>query len=514
MINYIMTTENEASYLKQELYELQKSDSTVFNFLQESFLDGLWYWNLDEPDSRWGNAKFWQTLGYSPDALPNSAAAWHAALDREDWTATERHIQECVDNQADTYHQLLRGAHRDGSTVWLHCQGLVVRGADNRPQRLLVALLDITQRRNEEVYAQEVASHYGSILSNQSVYIVKTDPQGLYTYANDFFYERFGWDSTIIGTSSLLGILEEDWPKCLAVVGRCFAEPETPHQVILRKPYKDRSIKSNHWEFKGIVNGDGQVGEILCVGYDVTLLVDNLKQSKNLLDITNRQNTRLQNFAYIISHNIRSHSANLTALVKLMQEAVDEEQASMFLQMLKTSTDKLAETIVNLNEIVTANSNAHQPKEARRLKPEVDKTLEALNVLLHQGGITVSVNIPADVVVYVVPAYLDSILLNLFSNAIKYRSAKEAPVIAVSCFREGEFLVLVIRDNGLGIDLVRNRAKVFGMYKTFHNNEDARGVGLFITKNQIEAMNGRIELESEVGAGSTFKVYFNENEGV
>jgi signal transduction histidine kinase len=73
------------------------------------------------------------------------------------------------------------------------------------------------------------------------------------------------------------------------------------------------------------------------------------------------------------------------------------------------------------------------------------------------------------------------------------------------------FVKLTVQDNGLGIDLVKNRAKLFGMYKTFHDNEDARGVGLFLTKNQIEAMLGSIEVESEVGVGSTFKIYFNEN---
>ncbi|WP_229338429.1 ATP-binding protein [Christiangramia sediminis] len=69
-------------------------------------------------------------------------------------------------------------------------------------------------------------------------------------------------------------------------------------------------------------------------------------------------------------------------------------------------------------------------------------------------------------------------------------------------------MILEIGDNGLGIDLNKHRSKLFGMYKTFHTHKDSRGIGLFITKNQVEAMGGKIEVESELNKGTTFKIYF------
>jgi PAS domain S-box-containing protein len=499
------------SYLESELLTLQKLDGPVFDFIQESTLAGLWYWDLQAvPYSRWASTKFWQTLGYESAGQVGQPNDWLAAIGPDDLTATAGYLDGCITDHSYSFDQVVRSHHKDGSVRWLHCWGLVLRDETGQPHRLLGVLVDITQQREEEINAQEVATHYGSILGNQSVYIIKTDAQGNYTYANDFFYERFGLDSKIVGTNSLHSIVEEDWPKCLATVSQCFSEPGVSHQVILRKPYHDQTVKSNHWEFKSTLTSTGEISEIQCVGYDVTLLVDNLERSKRLLALTNQQNARLQNFAYIISHNIRSHSANLTALVDLLQAATEESQAIMFMQMLKTSTDKLAETIVNLNEIVTATSINPQQREQRRLFQEVNRTLEVVNVLLHQAQVTVSMAIPEDVTVNVVPAYLDSILLNLFSNAIKYRSRSAAPQLTLGCYREEDYVVLTIADNGQGFDLVRNKNKVFGMYKTFHQNEDARGLGLFITKNQVEAMNGKIEVDSTVGVGSTFKVYFSE----
>jgi hypothetical protein len=69
-------------------------------------------------------------------------------------------------------------------------------------------------------------------------------------------------------------------------------------------------------------------------------------------------------------------------------------------------------------------------------------------------------------------------------------------------------MILNVSDNGIGIDMKKNGDKLFGMYKTFNNNPDARGIGLFITKNQIDAMGGKVEVESELGKGTSFKIYF------
>jgi len=483
----------------------------IYDFLQNSLPDGLWYWNLKQPTQGWVNATFWQTLGYAPDQVPADPAAWRACLNPVDLAAAWQRAEACLQDSTQSVDLVLRGTHREGAPVWLRCRALVLPGDEERPTWLVGALFDVTKEKHREAHAQEVATHYSSILSNQSVYILKTDAQGNYTYVNDFFYERFGHEQDLLGTSSLLSIIEEDRPKCLEVVMQCFQAPGVPHQVILRKPYRDGSIKSNHWEFKGIAGENGELLEILCVGYDVTLLLENLHRAQHLLDVTSQQNLRLQNFAYIISHNIRSHSANLTSLVQLLSEAKSKAQKTMFLQMLTTSTEQLADTIVNLNDIVTINNNVSKPKAARALKTEIDKALEALSVLIRQHHITVEVDVPPTLTLTVVPAYLDSILLNLISNAVKYRALDRPALIRLRAQPTPEGVVLTVQDNGRGIDLAKYQSKLFGMYKTFHDNEDARGVGLFITKNQVEAMQGTIQVESEVGVGSTFTIQFHES---
>ena len=99
---------------------------------------------------------------------------------------------------------------------------------------------------------------------------------------------------------------------------------------------------------------------------------------------------------------------------------------------------------------------------------------------------------------------------NLLSNAIKYRHIERTPKITVISSQTKDNITLKFSDNGLGIDLNKYGKKLFGMYKTFHDNSDARGIGLYITKNQIEAMNGKVMACSEVGKGTTFNIYFND----
>ena len=108
--------------------------------------------------------------------------------------------------------------------------------------------------------------------------------------------------------------------------------------------------------------------------------------------------------------------------------------------------------------------------------------------------------------VHYIPAYLESMLLNFITNAIKYRKPDVRPEIRVFTYEEDKKKYLVVQDNGIGIDMDLHGEKVFQLYKTFHNNPDAVGLGLFLTRNQVEAVGGKVFVESKVGKGCKFTV--------
>jgi signal transduction histidine kinase len=167
-------------------------------------------------------------------------------------------------------------------------------------------------------------------------------------------------------------------------------------------------------------------------------------------------------------------------------------------------------TIDHLKDLVEIQTELVHKREPLNLNAYLGKTLNILGEEINKNKVVIQNTISNEATVSYNPAYLESVLLNLTSNAIKYSHPDRIPVISYSLSTNKSQKILTIKDNGLGIDLKLNGDKLFGMYKTFHNNKDSRGIGLFITKNQIEAMGGRIQVKSEVGIGTIFKIIFNE----
>jgi PAS domain S-box-containing protein len=349
--------------------------------------------------------------------------------------------------------------------------------------------------------------YYRSIIENNSFYVIKTDLEGKYTYMNPFFIQKFNLNiENWIGRPSIDLIIPEDHQSCLETVEKCFTTIGESHWVILRKPFQD-SYVSTQWEFKVILNEEGMPAEVLCIGHDITSLIVKQQELEELVDVTAAQNKKLVNFTYIISHNIRSHIANIIGLINL-NDVSDPEEKEITWKMLKKSVLSLDSTIHNLNDIINIQSNTNLPVINIQIRPEIERIIESIRVLFTNAHTRINYNFDDSANLLTNPSYFESIILNLLTNSFKYKSPSRSLEIDISFYNTDNFHVFVFKDNGLGIDLEQHGEKVFGMYKTFNGNIDAKGLGLFIVKTQIEALEGKIEVESQMGQSTTFKVFF------
>jgi len=222
--------------------------------------------------------------------------------------------------------------------------------------------------------------------------------------------------------------------------------------------------------------------------------------------LVSEQNKRLLNFSYIVSHNLRSHTSNIQLISDLLENSKSKEEQDEMITLLKKVSQSLDETMRNLNEVVNIRNNINLKIENLNLNDFIKNTLSLLKPQIENKSAIVENNVSNDVIIEYNRAYLESILYNFISNAIRYSHPDRIPIISIS-FNKNE-KSLSIKDNGIGIDLKRNKEDLFGMYKTFNNNPDAKGLGLFLTKNQIDAMGGKIETESELGVGTNFIIHF------
>jgi signal transduction histidine kinase len=178
--------------------------------------------------------------------------------------------------------------------------------------------------------------------------------------------------------------------------------------------------------------------------------------------------------------------------------------------MLKQSTVKLNETVNNLADYVSYQENKEKHYKKVNLRDEINKTCNIVSQLINEKNAEILNEVDKDLEIKLIPSYIESILLNLFSNALKYSSDDRPSRIRFSAARDKEYIRLEVEDNGRGFDLEKNKDHIFGMYQTFHGNKDAVGFGLFITKNHIEAMDGKIEVSSRIGIGTKFTIYLHE----
>jgi len=221
------------------------------------------------------------------------------------------------------------------------------------------------------------------------------------------------------------------------------------------------------------------------------------------------QNRRLLNFSYIVSHNLRSHSSNIQAILNLYELADSEDEKESYVQLLSKVGAALDRTLFDLNEVVSIQANTALVVEPLLVSRYLKMTLELLQIKIQKKKAIIRQEIPEEMLVNFNPAYMESILFNFLSNALRYSDHQRTPEILISGTRENGNWVLEISDNGIGIDMDRHGEQLFGMYKSFTDSPKSRGMGLFITKNQMDAMGGRVTVESQVGIGTTFKLHFS-----
>lgn len=218
-----------------------------------------------------------------------------------------------------------------------------------------------------------------------------------------------------------------------------------------------------------------------------------------------QNNTQLEQFNYVIAHNIRGPVARLLGLFQLYETSSAEEQQLLWPKLIHSVHD-IDTVIKDLNTTLRIKKNIDEVFETVDLHQLINRLFQTLQDEIEYEQAEISLNLEVTHI-QSVKAYIESILYNLLSNAIKYKDPRRPLKIHISTQSISNRTIIEVVDNGLGIDLEKYHDKLFGMYKRFHQHKEGKGLGLHLVKLQVESLGGHIAVESERDKGSTFKVY-------
>ncbi|MFV5699736.1 PAS domain S-box protein [Flavobacterium sp. ZT3R17] len=396
------------------------------------------------------------------------------------------------------------GEYRDVNLRWN-----VIRGYRKTFERIIVSTKDITERLATEKIILDTKQRVESLINTIDGIVWECDIE---TFSFSFISKK---------VEKILGYSPEEW-----LASKTFwadhIHPEDKEWTLnycitqssqnLNHDFEYRMIAKNGavvWlrDIVNVIFEDGKAVSLRGIMIDITKTKEAEKDLNNSFNLVTEQNKRLLNFSYIVSHNLRSHTSNIASIMSLIESSESEDEKNQMIQLLKSVSSSLNETMLHLNEVINIRTNIGLVSESLNLKEYIHNVQKVLSDQITSNEVSISTIMPEDIMVNYNPAYLESVLYNIISNSIRYKHPGRKPQIIIKWFMEDKMNVLQISDNGVGIDLVRNADKIFGMYKTFTNNADSKGIGLFITKNQIDAMGGNITVESEPNIGTTFKIY-------
>jgi PAS domain S-box-containing protein len=457
-------------------------------------------------------AKF---MGYEPESLIGiSSDQIFEIMHPDDRERAKKFIDDNLKNKITSFKCEFRFRRKSGDYYWREDYANVIYDKNDKSSKYskyIIISRDIHERKLIENKLIDSEQQLRLITENTSDGVLVIE-NGKLTYISPSYRRLLQYPNEYYENFTIDDIFNNFHPEDLNIV-RPYIYYSLSKQIAELK-YEFRFKDANgqyHWREDSanvIYEEDGKHYKYIVITRDISARKEAEKEKNRLYKITVKQNEKLIKFTHIVSHDIRSHTSNLSMILDLFEETKDIEEQKEYFDMLKQSTNKLSDTIFYLNETVAVQSREKNQKIRLNLKAEIKKAILGINAIILTSDATINIEIDDTIEIIATQSYLESIIFNMLTNAIKYKSPIRNPIINISAEIVDNQTKLTIQDNGIGIDLIKNKDKVFGMYKTFHGNPDAVGLGLFMVKNHIESMGGRIEIESELDKGTTFNMYF------
>ncbi|GAB2771085.1 PAS domain S-box-containing protein [Hymenobacter luteus] len=393
------------------------------------------------------------------------------------------------------------------------------RNLEGAVDGILVFAHEVTDQVQARRVIEQSEQYVRQLADNVPAMIWVTNPEGSCTYLNQ---QWFAYTGQTRAEALGRGWLQAVHPEDVATTTDVFLEA-TASQTAFSLLYRQRrhdgqyrwAIDTGLPRFNAQGEFEGHIGTVFDI-HEQKQAEQSLRRLTRQLRATNQQlvrtNVDLDNFIYTASHDLKAPITNIEGLVYALQaqlppqEAITQQVAPL-LTMMQESVERFQRTIHHLSDVTKLQKEYGEPTTLVPLAPVVTDVLLDLQGLVDQVGAQVEVDVAECPSVLFSTKNLRSVLYNLLSNALKYHHPGRVPRIRVQCRQEEGFTVLLVEDNGLGLEASK-QAQLFTMFRRFHTHVEGSGIGLYMVKRSVENAGGRITVQSKPDQGSVFSVYF------
>jgi len=437
-------------------------------------------------------------------------------LTPEQREAEEKWIQHCIENKKYTEHFQEIVSDRGNRKIFL-TRGVVILDDEEKIEKIICTSHDVTEIEINKQLLEQSRQTFKNAFDHSAIGIALVGTRGHWLNANKALCDILGYTKEELLQCTFQEITHpDDLEADLALVKQMLDKEIETYQMEKRYYKKDGSTV---WALLSVSlvwqNNTPEffVSQVVDITAKKHLAIELEKKNAELQKANNEQQnyiTQINEFNRIIGHNLRGPASSLINMAEYLESSNNEDDRIFLLSKVKSTSLLIINTLNDLKEFIEIQLNDDKKFTASSFAQALQQSTLLLDEQIKETKAIINTDINVAEIMFP-KIYLESIFYNILSNALKYRNQQGPPVITVTTSVAGDNILLSIADNGIGIDLEKYGKEIFKYRKVFHKGYESNGIGLFLTRNQVESCNGRIEVESTVNKGTAFYIFFQKN---
>lgn len=510
-LSFLYINEKKSKKKIKENNLLLYNEIEKFNVVLKATSDTIWDWDIKTNKFVW-NKGIEDFFGYKKDEIREDLQWWFEKIHPEDSIRMSVKLYSFIEEKEGKWQDEYRFQHADGHYCYINDRGMLIKDKNDNVVRMIGAMQDISKVKLEEERLKllETVINQSSdaiIISENNV--AKTGSTPKIVYCNPAFTKMSGYcKDDILGKSIASFLSYESIRNNMENIIYALRKKQN---IVFEGVNKNKNGE-NYWiscSSTPIFDNNKTNTHWISIQRNITSEKIRETERENLIIELTKNNKDLKQFSYIISHNLRAPLSNLTGLLALLEDyEIKETELKEIVEGFSKSTLLLNQTIEDLIKVIVIKDNPSTLKEKVNLKLFFDSIINQIPYLMETKNPIITTSFEQETL-YINKPYLESIVLNLMTNALKYSKENIKPEINISTKLKNNKIEITFSDNGLGIDLEKNKDKIFGLYQRFHDYPDSKGLGLYLIKTQVESMGGTISIDSQINIGTTFKITLN-----